>query len=129
MTPVPNCKKKASDVPRLWFLYSNHRTKMCLKLVCKCTVGASHLKMLEVNKLTLFGYLWSQHLVCIIHFTFIRSFTWYVDIHILSLTEYSTQMCYSVNISPILSLVVLTERDTNHHLRGTSACHSDLIPA
>ena len=103
--------------------------KMCLKSVYKCTVGASHLKMLEVNKRTLFRYPWTQHLVCIIRFTFRRSFTQYVDVYILNLTGYSTQMCYSVNIPPILSLVVLTETDTNHHLRGTSARHDDLIPA
>lgn len=84
--------------------------------------------MLEVNTQALFRYPWTQHLVCIMHFTFRCSFTLYVKIHILNLTGYSTQMCYSVNISPILSVVVLTETDTNHHLRGTSAHHDDLIP-
>ncbi len=110
-------------------LHSNPRMKMCLELVCKCMVGVSHLKMLEVNKQAVFRYPWTQHLVCIIDFTFRRSFTQYVDIHILNLTGYSTQMCYSVNIPPILCVVVLTETDTNHHLRGTSARHDDLIPA
>lgn len=92
-------------------------------------VGVSHLKMLQVNKLALFGYPWTQHLVFIIHFTFRHSFTQYVEVYILNLTGYSTQMCYSVNIPPILSVVVLTETDTNHHLRGTSAHHNDRIPA
>lgn len=101
--------------------------KMCLKLVCKCKIGVSHLKMLEVNKRALFRYPWTQHLVCIIHLTFRRSFTWHADIHILNLTGYSTQMCYTVNILPILTVVVLTETDTNHHLRGTSARHHGLI--
>ncbi len=103
--------------------------KMCLKSVCKCMVRASHLKMLQVNRRALFRYPWTQHLVCIILFTFRRSFTEYVVVHILNLTGYSTQMCYSVNIPLILGAVVLTETDTNHHLRGTSARHHDLIPA
>lgn len=102
---------------------------MCLNLVCKCTVRVSHLKMLKVNKQALFRYPWTQHLVCIIQSTFRRNFTWHANIHILNLTGYSTQMCYSVNIPPILSVVVLTETDTNHHLRGTSAHHDDLILA
>lgn len=39
-----------------------------------CSVGVSHLKMQEVNKRALFRYPWTQHLVCIIHFTLIHSF-------------------------------------------------------
>lgn len=85
--------------------------------------------MLDVNKRALFRYPWTQHLVCIMLFTFRRSFTQYVDAQILNLTGNSTQMCYSVNIPPILSVVVMSATDTNHHLRGTSARHDDLIPA
>lgn len=72
-------------------------------------VGASHLKMLDVNTQALFRYPWTRHLVCITHFTFRCSFTRYVKIHILNSTAYSTQMCYSVNTFPILSVAVLTE--------------------
>lgn len=52
-----------------------------------------------------------------------------MDVYILNLTGHSTQMCYSLNIPPILSGVVLTESDTNRHLRGTSALHNDLTAA
>lgn len=132
MTPLTNHLKKKPLVFlgrfSTWFSGIAER-KVCLKLVYKCTVGVSHHKMLEVNKPALFRYPWTQHLVCIILFTFRHSFTQYVDVHILHLTGYSTQMCYSVNILFILTVVVLTERDTNHHLRGTSARHDDLIPA
>lgn len=85
--------------------------------------------MLGVNKLALFRDPWTQHLVCIILFwTFRCSFTLYVKIHILNLTGYSTQMCYTVNSSLIPSVVVLTQADTNHHPRGTSARRRDPIP-
>lgn len=60
----------------------------------------SHRKTLEVNKLALFRYPWTRHLVCIILFSFRYSFTQYVDIRILNLTGYSTQMCYTVNTPP-----------------------------
>lgn len=128
ITAFPNCEK-VSDAARLWFLQSNHGMKMCLKLVCECTAGVSHLKMLEINRQALFRYPWTQHLVRITKFTIIHSYTHYVDIYILGLTGYSTQMCCFVNIPSILGVVVLTQTDTNRHLRGTSAHHGDRIPA
>lgn len=133
MTPLPSFWKRSSVLlgsaaPDSY----NYAAKMCLKqskLECNCEVGACHLKMREVNKAALFRYPWTQHLVCIIHFTFRCCLTRYVDIHILNLTGYSTQMCCTLNIPPIFSVVVLTEADTKNHQRGTSAHHHDLIPA
>lgn len=104
-----------------WSLYKNHRVKMCLELVCcKCTLGLSHVKILEVNKRALFRYPWTQHLVCIILFSFRYSFTQYVDIRILNLTGYSTQMCYSVNNPPTPNPPILgvDRTDTNTPFEG-----------
>lgn len=110
-----NDSTPVSDIPQLLlnliFIQSSQKQNVFEMGVGKCMVGASQLKMLEVNKHILFRYPWTQHLVCIIYFTFRHSFTECVDIHILNLTADSTQMCYSVNISPIFSVVILTEAD------------------
>lgn len=107
---------------------------MGLELVrCKCMLVVSYLKMLEVNKRALFGYPRTQHLVRIMLSSRRRSSTQRVDVCILNLTEYSTQMCYTVNTPPptpppLISLA-LTEQTLAAVGEGTSARHVDPIPA
>lgn len=106
---------------------------MELELVlCKCMLVVSYLKMLEVNRRALFGYPRTQHLVRIILSSRRRSSTQRVDVRILNLTEYSTQMCYSVNTPPPTPPPLISSPLTEQTLaavgEGTSARHVDPDP-